>query len=77
MAQLILSSCSKPAGLGPLFRIELFMADRMHPRRISRVGIVYYEYMALAKKTSVLREAMLFSFEPQRFVCPAEYADIF
>ena len=30
-------------------------------------GIVHYEYMALAKKTSVVREAMLFIFEPRRF----------
>ena len=40
------------------------------------VGIVHYEYMALAKKTSALREAMLFYVEPRRFMCPAECADI-
>ena len=29
--------------------------------------MVHYEYMALAKKTSVLREAMILLFEPRRF----------
>ena len=38
--------------------------------------IVHYEYMALANKIFVLREAMLFCFEPRRFMCPAGYADI-
>ena len=37
---------------------------------------VHYEYMALAKKTSVLREAMLCIVEPRCFLCPAEYAGI-
>ena len=32
--------------------------------------------MTLAKNTSVVREAMLRLFEPRRFMCPAEYADI-
>ena len=40
------------------------------------LDIVHYEYMALAKKTSVLREAVLLFVEPRR--CGAsEYADIF
>ena len=39
--------------------------------------LVHYECMALAKKTSVLREAMFSMYEPRRFMCPAEYADIF
>ena len=49
---------------------------------------VHHEYMALAKTTSVLREAMLLSFEAFEIriaksckqqngnMCPAEYADI-
>ena len=46
--------------------------------------IVHCEYMVLAKKTSVLREAVLLFVEPRRFgkqmtvkMCPAKYADIF
>ena len=37
---------------------------------------VHYGYMALAKESSVLREAMLISFELRCFGA-AEYADIF
>ena len=33
-------------------------------------GRVHYEYVTLANKTSVLREAMLFVFEPRRFMYP-------
>ena len=57
--------------------------DKWSPLNLSRdnlsreIGrIMHYEYMALAKKTSVLREATLLSFEPRRFG-GAEYADIF
>ena len=41
---------------------------------------VRYEYMALAKNTTVLREAMLLFFEPVSNItnlCTAEYVDIF
>ena len=44
---------------------------------------VHYEYMALAKKTSALREAMSLFYEPQCFgkllskFVPTEYASIF
>ena len=47
---------------------------RRRPRRCR--DMAQYEYMALAEKTSVLREAM-FLFEPRRVVYPAEYADVF
>ena len=33
--------------------------------RLGAAIIVHYEYMALAKKTSVLREAMLLLIEPR------------
>ena len=37
---------------------------------------LYYEYMALAKKTSVLREAVIICWTAVK-LCPADYADIF
>ena len=45
--------------------------------RLIKWATAHYEYMALAKHTSVLREAMSFCFEPRRFMRTEESVDIF
>ena len=52
-----------------LLELIPLIAIRQGRRRLfeRRGGIVHYEYMTLAKKTSVLRETILLFFEPRCF----------